>query len=105
VPGRSDFERFSVQPADNNRPFTVTQAGSGEQIDVAKGETLLDALLSAGIAIPYSCKSGNCKSYVVKVVEGQVMHRDSCLSSEERHKGLMCPCVSRAKTPSITLDA
>lgn len=104
VPGRSDCGRFSVQPADNNRPFTASLANSGQQVNVAKDETLLDALLSAGIAIPYSCKSGNCKSCVVNLIEGEVMHRDTCLSSEERDKGLMCPCVSRAKTASLTLD-
>ena len=47
----------------------------------------------------------HCRTCVVKVIQGEVDHRDSALSVSEREKeGLMCPCVSRAKSAKLVLD-
>jgi hypothetical protein len=41
----------------------------------------------------------------VEVLAGEPDHRDSTLAVVEREKyGLMCPCISRAKTNHLSLD-
>jgi ferredoxin len=48
---------------------------------------------------------GNCGTCAVKVLAGEVEHRDSALNQNERERAeLMCICVSRAKSARIELD-
>ena len=104
-PQRIRYERFSAGTTSNAQTVEVTLKRSGKVIDVSPEETVLDAMLDAGIDAPFSCKSGVCKTCAVKIVDGEAEHHDSALSEEERHEqNLFCPCVSRAKTNNLTLD-
>ena len=104
-PQRIRFERFSAGAIANAHAIEVTLKRSGKVIDVGPEETVLDAMLGAGIDAPFSCKSGACKTCAVKIIDGEAEHHDSVLSEEELHeKNLFCPCVSRAKTNNLTLD-
>jgi len=49
--------------------FNPTQV-DGTQVEIAGSQTVLDALLDAGIDVPYSCKSGCCHSCLLRSVEG-----------------------------------
>lgn len=99
------FERFEADKRINDQPFQVELFSSKKSVSVAANQTLLDALLQQGIEIPNNCRAGKCRSCVVKVVSGDVDHRDDALSPEDRdQKNLMCPCVSRASSGNITLD-
>lgn len=42
----------------------------GRAVPVETGETLLDALLRAGIPLPHSCRAGACQSCLVKATSG-----------------------------------
>lgn len=44
----------------------------GQKIDAARGELLLDALLTRGVEIPYQCRAGHCGTCRVRVVSGEV---------------------------------
>lgn len=62
------------------------------------GETLLDAGLRAGIALPYECRSGGCGVCKATVIGGQVEMSgyQSALSDDERAAGrilLCCACA------------
>lgn len=104
-PQRIRFERFTTGEVANAHAIEVTLNRSGKVIEVSPDETVLDAMLDAGIDAPFSCKSGACKTCAVEVLAGEVEHRDSSLSEEERdEQNLFCPCVSRAKTNNLTLD-
>ena len=104
-PVRVRFERFSVAIADNSKPFRLELRRSGKQIEVAADQSMLDAMLDAGIEAPYSCRAGTCKTCVVKVLDGEAYHRDSALSKSEREDyGLVCPCISRANGDRLVLD-
>lgn len=104
-PERIKFERFSAESPSEDSSFELTLAQSGEVIDVPADKSALDALLDAGIDVPYSCKSGNCRTCAVKVLEGDVIHRDAVLTEGERDaEQLFCPCVSRAQGEKLTLD-
>ena len=103
---RIRFERFSTPDAQaTDGPVRVTLHRSGKIIDVSPSQSILDAVHVAGIEAPASCRSGNCGTCAVKVLAGEPDHRDSALSDAERERAdLMCICVSRAKSSSLTLD-
>jgi ferredoxin-NADP reductase/predicted pyridoxine 5'-phosphate oxidase superfamily flavin-nucleotide-binding protein len=103
-PKRVHIERFSVLSSKSDQPFTVKFKDAGGEITVSENETMLDTMLNEGIDTPYSCKFGECKTCVVHVVSGDVIHRDTCLTDQEKSSGLMCPCVSRASGESITIE-
>ncbi|MCE2596619.1 2Fe-2S iron-sulfur cluster binding domain-containing protein [Motilimonas cestriensis] len=99
------FERFTAPSTNQTTPYTLTLSKSQQQIQVNPEQSMLDAILSAGIEHPHSCKTGQCKSCVVKVISGQVTHQDDCLTPAERaQQNLMCPCVSHSKSETLVLD-
>ena len=46
----------------------------GETVEVADGQTMLDACLRAGIYLPHACGHGLCGSCKTDVLEGDVDH-------------------------------
>jgi len=98
-------ERFTATIQADAKPVYVSLKRSGKHLDVTADQTILDAMLEAGVDAPFSCRAGNCKSCAVKVIEGKPDHRDTALTEAEREQDqLMCPCVSRAKSVSLILD-
>jgi CDP-4-dehydro-6-deoxyglucose reductase len=49
---------------------TVTLKSSDRQFSVADGETVLEAAQRAGVALPYSCRSGVCGSCKATLLQG-----------------------------------
>ena len=106
-PASLRIERFRAPArADTDRhAFSVLLAHSNERVDVSGGQTLLEALRGAGISLPSSCTEGICGTCEVGVLAGEIEHRDYLLTAEERARNnVMMACVSRARTPSLTLD-
>ncbi len=103
---RVRYERFTTAtPEAGDTDFQVRLARSGTELTIARDQTILDALLDAGIDANYGCKSGTCGACAVKVLDGIPVHRDSALSKEERDQaGLICPCVSRSASDVLVLD-
>jgi CDP-4-dehydro-6-deoxyglucose reductase, E3 len=68
----------------------------GDDIVVAHpGESILEAGLRAGIALPFECRSGGCGECKCTILQGSVDHgayQESALAEEERRAGkaLMC---------------
>ena len=78
---------------------------SKRQVVAAADESLLDALVRDGVPILGSCKKGLCGTCEVRVLEGQPEHLDSIMDDEEKDElHIMYPCVSRSRTPELTLD-
>jgi ferredoxin-NADP reductase/predicted pyridoxine 5'-phosphate oxidase superfamily flavin-nucleotide-binding protein len=99
------YEQFSVQPNEEAKACQITLNKSNIKIDVASDQTLLDAILDAGVAVPFSCTSGLCKSCVVDVSpSSNIQHLDNCLTDQERKSGKMCLCVSRPQTNNLIID-
>ncbi len=100
------FERFTATASEaGDTAFQVRLARSGTELAVAHDQTVLNALLDAGVDADYGCKSGTCGSCAVKVLDGRPEHRDSTLTDAERDQaGLILPCVSRAASRSLVLD-
>lgn len=85
--------------------FEVVLAASGRTVQVRADQSLLDALDRAGLDVPSSCREGTCASCETTVLDGEVDHRDSVLSDDERAGNTtMMICVSRARSERLTLD-
>ncbi|VXC15117.1 Phenoxybenzoate dioxygenase subunit beta [Pseudomonas sp. 8AS] len=83
----------------------VILARSGGEVEVLPGCTIMAALRAAGHAVASSCEQGVCGMCETRVLDGVPDHRDSLLTESERAKGnVMMLCVSRALTPTLTLD-
>lgn len=97
------FESFT---AVQNEQFSlaVELSRTGRTLIVAPDQTILEALLAAGIAVDYDCGVGECGSCVTKVLDGTAIHKDVCLSSRDKQNGDFCPCVSWAQTSKLVLD-
>jgi ferredoxin-NADP reductase len=99
------FERFAAPPVLDGSEFEVTVASSGAMVRVGADETLLSALRRADVTTPYSCQQGFCGTCRTRVLEGEVEHRDTLLTSPERDSGMMLVCISRAAPGErLTLD-
>jgi len=86
-------------------PFIVRLARTGGEIRVGEHESMLEALENAGLPVASLCRGGACGECLTTVLEGTPDHRDHVLSESEKAGGrLVMPCVSRAKTPCLTLD-
>jgi ferredoxin-NADP reductase len=98
--GRDDvelhFERFAAPPVVDGREFTVRVAGTDDVVRVGSTTTVLSALVSSGVHVPYSCQQGFCGTCRTRVLAGAVDHRDTLLTEPEREAGMMLVCVSRA---------
>jgi phthalate 4,5-dioxygenase reductase subunit len=97
-----DFVGASAPRADD-KPFEVKLAKSGKRYEVAGGVSILDTLRNHGHALASSCESGTCGTCRTRFTEGEPDHRDLVLSDKEKKSEIMI-CVSRAKSPTLTLD-
>lgn len=90
---------------DDTSRFEVVLARSVLTLTVEPGETILGTVRAAGVTVPSSCEQGACGSCRVTVIDGEPEHQDVYLSDEERSAGdCVLTCVSRARTPQLTLD-
>ncbi|WP_408016093.1 PDR/VanB family oxidoreductase [Rhodococcus artemisiae] len=96
-------ERFSPPPVVGGEPFVLRLARTGTTVEVAADETALSALRRAVPSATYSCRQGFCGSCRVRVVSGDVDHRDTRLLDEERAESML-PCVSRAAGSTLEID-
>ncbi|MBU69081.1 MAG: cytochrome [Cupriavidus sp.] len=82
---------------DREQPFTVELKDSGLTLDVPATQTLLQALRCANIDVQSDCEEGLCGSCEVRVLAGDVDHRDVVLTRAERDANdRMMSCCSRA---------
>jgi len=86
-----------------DRPFRVRLARSGETVDVAADQSILDALRARGHDVPSSCESGTCGTCRTRLLAGEADHRDLVLTEDEQADHIMV-CVSRAHSPEIVID-
>ncbi len=86
-----------------DRPFRVRLAHSGDVVDVAAGQSILDALRDHGLDVPSSCESGTCGTCRTRLLAGVADHRDLVLSPAE-HADTIMACVSRARSPELVID-
>ena len=99
-------ERFVAPPPvidPDAKPFTLSLARTGTEIQVRAGQTMLAALQEGGIDIATSCCGGICGACKVGWIEGKPVHRDRILSPYERERYLMV-CVAGSDSERLVLD-
>jgi ferredoxin-NADP reductase len=96
--GRVHRELFTPIAGLTDGPsFEVKLKRSGTTVTVPKDVSMLTALLDAGVDVVHLCRQGVCGECRLPVCSGQIEHRDSYLTDDERASGeCMLPCVSRA---------
>jgi len=104
--GRLRFELFAAAaPQTGDRAFELELRASGRTLTVEAGQTIVAAMLEAGLDPLYDCQRGDCGICQATVLEGVPDHRDTVLSAAERAAGrLIQICVSRAASPRLVLD-
>ncbi|MET9817112.1 PDR/VanB family oxidoreductase [Streptomyces sp. NPDC006355] len=106
--GSLHLERFAPKPdltAGPQSSFEVELAQSGKKLRVSEDMSVLEAVEAAGVPVMTSCEEGICGTCETKVLSGEIDHRDSVLTDEERAAGdTMMICVSRAKGDRLVLD-
>ncbi|WP_043808024.1 PDR/VanB family oxidoreductase [Rhodococcus triatomae] len=100
-------ERFAPKDVGDteNGSFEVELGRTGEVVEVAETESIIDALQRRGVEVDFSCREGTCGTCEVAVLGGTPDHRDSVLTADEQAAGdAMMICVSRSCTPRLVLD-
>lgn len=78
--------------------FKTTIQPSNHTFPIDKDETILEAALEHGIALPYSCRNGACGVCKGKVLKGSVDHgkaQEFVLSKEDKTAGLALFCCAK----------
>ncbi len=83
---------------------TVTLLPGGRTFDAAAAESVLDAALRAGIALPYGCRNGACRSCAARVVSGAIAYpggTPGALDRAERSAGRALLCAATARSDLV----
>jgi len=88
---------------EDDRPFVVRLARSGDEYQVPPGASILDVLREQGIETRSSCELGYCGACLTRYIGGEPDHRDPILGEKARETHLLI-CCSRAKGDVLELD-
>jgi len=78
--------------------LTVKMKGKSHAVAVKGYESLLSAMLNAGLSAPHACKVGECASCVCHLEAGEVERLDnSVLDDDDVASGLLLACRTRAR--------
>ena len=70
----------------------------------APGQLLIEALEAAGMAPPFSCRSGACAACMCKLVEGEVdLEHNHVLSQGDLDQGWILCCQAIPKSPKVKI--
>ncbi|MEX2524312.1 MAG: 1,2-phenylacetyl-CoA epoxidase subunit PaaE [Gammaproteobacteria bacterium] len=71
----------------------------------ADGENILDAAMSHGADLPFSCKGGVCATCKARLVEGEVdMDLNHALSGKEVDAGMILTCQAHPVSDKVVVD-
>ncbi len=71
-------------------------------METAPGETVLDALLRAGLEPPHSCRAGQCQTCMLRATEGRPpVESQNGLTEAQKAQGFFLPCICRPTAPMI----
>lgn len=80
----------------SSEPFEIWLVWSERSLEVPAGVSAVHVLREAGVPVDIGCENGECGTCATEYVEGDVIHRDICLTEATRQHEF-CPCVSRAR--------
>ncbi|MEO8039821.1 MAG: 2Fe-2S iron-sulfur cluster-binding protein [Betaproteobacteria bacterium] len=77
---------------------TIRIDGTTDTAEAEPGDTVLDALLMAGVGFSYSCQAGNCGTCKCELLDGEIVeleHSEHALAPSERARGIVLACRSQ----------
>ncbi|MFD1569576.1 2Fe-2S iron-sulfur cluster-binding protein [Halorubrum laminariae] len=83
--------------------YTVEFVGTGETIEVADTETILQSCIEAGIAQEYSCRVGMCLACSAEIREGEVTQPAARGLTDEEAETYALTCMARPQS-DLKLD-
>ncbi|MFA6956981.1 MAG: 2Fe-2S iron-sulfur cluster-binding protein [Thermoanaerobaculia bacterium] len=113
---RIRFEKFEAATASakslasetsravSGEPVCLKLRKRGKVVTVAEGQSILDAIESAGEELPSFCRAGVCGTCRTRIVDGEVEGEFDAIGEEDRANGFVLACVARPMT-SCVLDA
>ncbi len=84
--------------------FSVKVEPSGHQFNVEAGETVLEAALRQGVALPYGCRNGACGACLGKLLSGEVSYPEGsppALGDAEQAAGQAVLCQAVAESDLV----
>ncbi len=98
-------EHFNAEIDSQGDTFTVVAKRSGVSVEVLAHMSILEALESAGVAVPSACQNGVCGSCLLPVLAGKPEHRDLVQTDVEKSQNeFIAACCSRSQTSTLELD-
>jgi len=106
IPKHEHVPRPLSQAAQTECEVTVVIDGARRTYTLEKTrENILDAGLSNGVELPYSCKGGVCSTCRCRLVEGEVdMDVNFALEDYEVARGYILACQSYPVTDKVVVD-
>src|SRR3954451_5105961 len=84
---------------------SLTIDGKCRDVPVAGDESILDAALRAGMALPFACKGGMCSTCRAKLIEGDArMEVNYSLEPWELKAGFILTCQARPVSDKVVVD-
>lgn len=84
--------------------YEVIVEPTGDIVEVAEGQTLLDAALRQGVWLPFACGHGTCGTCKIQVLEGYADVGDAstfALMDSERADGVMLACCCKPESDMV----
>ena len=82
--------------------MTVQVKGQVHDVVVKGNQSLLSAMLGAGLQVPHSCKVGECASCMCRLLEGEVERlENSVLDEDDVAEGWILACSTRVVSKRI----
>ena len=81
--------------------------GKDNKVTCRKNETILDAMIAAGVNAPYACKEGVCLSCMAKLTKGKIQMLNSQSLTDIDIRGnriLTCQATCLTKDVEISYD-
>ena len=94
---------FRKKPREVAR-FAVKFQPGNTVLELKQGDNLLEAALQQGVAAPYNCRVGACKTCQIRVVEGQpksLIEREYVFSQEEIAAGAYLACQTSVQSDMV----
>lgn len=93
------------QVAASSVTATIRTGGSTQGVEVADGQSVLDAALAAGLDLPYACKGGVCCTCKARLTQGTVhMAVNYGLEADEIERGYILTCQAIPTSGQLTVD-
>jgi len=84
--------------------YQITIEPLGQTVEIAEGQTVLDACLRAGVWIPHACCHGLCATCKVQVLDGEFEHGEAspfALMDFERDENKVLACCATPQSDLV----